>query len=257
MLQPKRKFWGRRPGFDTGDIVHVGVNLAFVVVLFVMTRYWNLALLAGVLVVLSKWRTLAVQPRFWLPNIKANLVDIVVGISTVMLLYQSTSDAWAILWSALYGAWLLFIKPRTSDLAVGAQAMWSQFLGLMTIFLTTGLLEASFFGIVLVWLVAWASARHFFGNYEEPHYKTLALVWALLVSQIAWVGFHWLNYYRIDTLDISSAVLIVTVLAGVTGVLYHAHHDEKLQRSKVIENVLFGGALIALILVTSAWTVQL
>jgi len=257
MLQPKRRFWGRRPGFDTGDIFHVGVNVAFVVVLLVMTRYWNLAILAGVLVILSKWRTLAVQPRFWLPNIKANLVDIIVGISTIMLLYQAKSETWAILWSVLYAIWLLFVKPRTSDVMVGLQASWAQFIGIMTIFLTRGLLEISFVGVLLVWLVAWSAARHFFGNYEEPHYKTLSLIWALLVAQLSWLGFHWLSYYRIDTLNVSNIALIVTVLAGITGVLYHAHHDKKLQKSIVIENLLFGGALLALIFITSTWTVQL
>lgn len=86
MLQAKKRFWGKKPGFDMGDVLHIGVNLGFVGVLFAMVVYWNLALLAVILVILSKWRVLAVQPRFWLPNIKANLVDIIVGVSTVVFL---------------------------------------------------------------------------------------------------------------------------------------------------------------------------
>lgn len=257
MLQTRKKFWGKRPGFDFGDVIHVGVNLAFVVVLFLMVRYWNLAILAAVLVILSKWRVLAVQPRFWLPNIKANLVDIIVGLSTVMLIYQSLSDRWAIAWAVLYGVWLLYLKPRTSDLAVGVQALWALLIGLSTVFVTTGLLDYSFVGILAVWVIAWAVARHFLGNYEEPHYKTLSLVWAFLVTQLAWIGFHWVSYYRISSLRVSNVALLAVVLAGTLGSIYHSYRSEKLHKSTVVENLVFGGALLAIILATSSWRVVL
>jgi multisubunit Na+/H+ antiporter MnhF subunit len=257
MLQSKKKFWGKRPGLDSGDVIHVGVNILFALALFYMVRYLNLAALAGVLVILSKWRVLAVQPRFWLPNIKANLVDAIVGLSTVALLYQADTNRLALFWAGLFAVWLLFIKPKTSDRAVAFQALWAQFIGILTIFITTALLEVSFVGILLVWLVAWSASRHFLGNYEEPHYKTLSLVWALLVAQLAWVGFHWISYYQIFDVSISNIAMLVTVIAGVLGALYHSMRMDKLSRAVILEDILFGFALIAMILATSSWTVQL
>lgn len=257
MLHVQRKFWGKRPGFDIGDVLHVGVNIIFALVLFLFVRYWNLAFLAALLVVLSKWRILAVQPRFWLPNLKTNLADIVVGLSTVILLFQAGSDSLAIFWMALYLGWLLFLKPQTGDLMVGIQALWSQFLGILTIFSMQFMLEYSFIGILLVWVVAWSTARHFLSNYEEPHYKALSMVWGFLVAQLAWIGFHWISYYRIASLNISNVALIVSVVAGVLGALYHAYKLEKVNKGKVFENAIFGVVLLAIILATSSWTTQL
>ncbi len=257
MLQVQRKFWGKRPGFDIGDVLHVGVNIIFALVLFLFVRYWNLAFLAAFLVLLSKWRILAVQPRFWLPNLKTNLADIVVGLSTVILLFQAESDAIAIFWMVLYLGWLLFLKPQTSDLMVGVQALWSQFLGILTIFAMPFMLEYSFVGILLVWVVAWSTARHFSSNYEEPHYKALSMVWGFLVAQLAWIGFHWISYYQLFGLNVSNVALIVTVMAGVLGALYHAYKVEKVNKSVVVENAIFGAVLLALILATSSWTTQL
>ena len=257
MLQTRKRFWGKRPGFDFGDVIHFGVNAIFVAVLFVMVRQWSLAPLAAVLVVLSKWRIFAVQPRFWLPNLKANLVDMIVGLSSVMLMYRSYTDAWALTWALLFAGWLLFVKPRTSDVMVGTQALWALTLGTMTVFATDGLLQVSFVGILCIWLIAWAVARHFLGNYEEPHYELLSLTWAFFIAQLGWMGFHWLSYYHFFSLPVSNVVLIAVVLAGTLGTLYHSYRSEKLHKSVVIENLVFGAALLAVILLTSSWRVVL
>lgn len=258
MLQAQKKFWGRRPGLDIGDITHVAVNILFVVALYSMVRYWNLTPLAIVLVILSKWRVLAVQPRFWLPNIKANLVDGIVGVSTVMLLAQAGSTVLAVVWALLFVLWLLVLKPRSSDLAVGMQALWAQLLGLITIFSTSFLLEFSAIGILLAWVAGWSAARHFMSNYEEPHYKALSLVWGFLVAQFAWIGFHWVSYYRLFDVNVSNVAFIVTAIAATLGLLYHGYKSEEgLQKNAIIENAVFGLVLVAIVLLTSSWSAQL
>ncbi len=257
MLQAQKKFWGKRPGLDFGDIIHFVVNAAFVLVLFLMVRSWSVPFLAGMLVVLSKWRVFAVQPRFWLPNIKANLVDAIVGLSTVVLMQQAASNSVALFWALLFLVWVLYIKPKGSDFMVGLQALWAQFIGILTVLLVTSLLEYSFIGILLIWVVAWATARHFLANYEEPHYKTLSLVWAFLVMQLAWMGFHWVSYYRIFQVHVSNVALIASVVAATIGLLYHALRNDKLHKSVVIENMVFGAVLLAIILLTSSWTSHL
>ena len=160
MLQPKKSFWGTKPGFDIGDVLHIGVNVLFVAVLYAMVVFWNLTPLAVILVILSKWRVLAVQPRFWLPNVKANLVDLIVGVSTIVLAFQAPHQWIAVFWMLLYLLWLLFLKPQAKDLWVGAQALWAQFLGITAIFAIPTLMHYALVVSALAWLAAWAAARH-------------------------------------------------------------------------------------------------
>lgn len=257
MLQAKKRFWGKKPGFDTGDILHIGVSLGFVAVIYAMVVYWSLAPLAVVLVILSKWRILAVQPRFWLPNLKANLVDIIVGVSTIVLAHQTNNGWIALIWMALYASWLLFLKPRTDDLWVGLQAFWAQFLGLISIFMIASLVRQPFLVCVLVWLVAWSSARHFFSNYEEPHYRSLGLTWGFLISQLAWVSLHWVQYYVISDMKITVLAIIVAIVSASLGSIYHAYKKDILHRGVLLENTLFAGALLSVILATAHWSAKL
>ena len=257
MLQAKRSFWGRRPGFDTGDLLHIGVNVIFALMIYSMVIHWHLTLLAVVLILLSKWRILAVQPRFWIPNIKANLVDIIVGVSTVTLINQSKYSWIAIVWVVLYMVWLLFLKPREHDILVGVQAFWGQFLGILAIMMVTDLVRLPLLACLLVWLVAGASARHFFSNYEEPHYRTLSLVWAFLMAQLVWISLHWLQYYVVFGVNISVVAIIVGILSASIGSIYHAHKNSELQKGVVLENVLFAAALLTVVVVTGGWSARL
>lgn len=257
MLQTKSNFWGKRPGFDIGDILHIGVNILFALVIYAIVELWGLVPLAIVLVLLSKWRVLAVQPRFWLPNIRANMVDLVVGISTVALIHQTQHDLLGVLWAALYFGWLLFLKPQTKDFWVGLQAFWAQLLGMVALFAVPSAISQPIFVVGLVWLIAWASARHYFSNYEEPHYRTLGLVWGFLMSQLAWVQLHWVQYYIVFDLRISTFAVIAAVISMSLGSVYHAYKKDALHRGSLIENGLFAGVLLAVILLLSKWTASL
>lgn len=257
MLQAKRRFWGKRPGFDIGDVLHIGVNLGFAGVLYAMVAHWQLVSLALVLVILSKWRVLAVQPRFWLPNIKANLVDVIVGISTVGLMFQAQHSWVAVFWAVLYGLWLLLLKPQGNEAWVGIQAFWAQLLGLSVIFMIPSIVQLPFVVCVLGWLICWGAARHFFGNYEEPHYRALSLAWGVICVQLLWISLHWLQYYQLFDQLIAASGLLISVLAVSLATIYHAFKHDKLQKGYLVENSLCGAALIVLILVTSGWSANL
>ncbi len=257
MLQAKKSFWGKKPGFDMGDMLHIGVNLGFAGVIYAMVVYWSLAPLAVVLVILSKWRVLAVQPRFWLPNVKANLVDVIVGVSTIILAYQTDLKWVSFAWMALYVGWLLFLKPKSQDAWVGLQSFWAQLLGLLAIFMVGSLVRQPFIVCALAWLIAWSAARHYFSNYEEPHYRSLGLVWGFLISQLTWLSLHWVQYYIVFDIKISITALIVAIVSASMGSIYHAYKKEALHRGVLLENALFAGALLVVILATARWTAQL
>lgn len=257
ILHTKKNFWGKRPGFDLGDILHIAVNVVFVGVVYALVTYWSLASLAVVLIFLGKWRTLAVQPRFWLPNIKANLVDIIVGISTVALINQSEYVWIGLAWAVFYTIWLLFIKPKNSSVFAGIQALIAQFLGMLALFMIPALLQIPVVMIVLVWLISWSAARHFFSNHEEPKYKTLAMIWGLVISHLAWIMLHWIQYFVVLDTKISVIALVTSVLAASLGVMYQGYKKEILSKSLLIENSIFAGALLAVILATAGWTARL
>ncbi|MBP9738115.1 hypothetical protein KBD20_00330 [Candidatus Saccharibacteria bacterium] len=253
MLQAKKTFWGKRPGLDSGDLLHIGVNLGFSIVLGAMVLFWQLTPLAIALVILSKWRTFAVQPRFWIPNIKANLVDVIVGVSCVGLMHQSQESMAAYLWVAVYAVWLLFIKPRSSDFWVSTQALWAQTLGLIMIFGSTDLVTHAVVVCLLAWVISWSAARHYFSNYDEPHYRALSLLWGFLIMQVVWYALHWLQYYFIGGLMIAAAALFVTVISATVGSMYHAHKNDAVTRNLIIENVLLSTIVLLALVVTSGW----
>ncbi|MFO0970856.1 MAG: hypothetical protein U0520_00685 [Candidatus Saccharimonadales bacterium] len=257
MLQAKKRFWGKKPGFDMGDVLHIGVNVVFVAVIYAMITYWELVLLAALLVILSKWRIFAVQPRFWLPNIRANLVDSIVGIGSIVMIFQAPHEWLAVFWSLLYLVWLLFLKPQSSELWVGAQAFWAQLIGLSAIFMIPSFVKYPILICALTWLITWSAARHFFTNYEEPHYRTLGLSWGFLSTLLAWLSLHWLQYYVIFNTNLALMVCIISIVSVSLGSVYHSYKKEAVYKAVVLENGLFAAALLAIILITARWSARL
>ena len=157
----------------------------------------------------------------------------------------------------LYGAWLLFLKPQTDDIWVGLQAFWAQTLGLLALFMAAGLVKQQFAVCILAWIIAWSAARHFFSNYEEPHYRSLGLIWGFLISQLAWIMLHWLQYYVIFDLRIALIVPVVAISSASAGSIYHAYKNKTLHKGILLENALFAGALLVVLLATARWSARL
>src|ERR1700760_584270 len=73
--------------------------LPLLVFLLVRISFTQLAL---ALILLSKWRMIAVRPRFWSANIRANAIDIIVGVSVLSFMVATTSEAFQLLWVVLW-----------------------------------------------------------------------------------------------------------------------------------------------------------
>src|SRR6185312_1365696 len=102
-----------KPAAGLSNLFHLGLLVILPIVVFVLVKL-NFVQLALSVVVLSKWRMFAVRPRFWAANIRANAVDLMVGISIVLFMTHSSGNTWLqLLWAALYAIWLIVIKPSS------------------------------------------------------------------------------------------------------------------------------------------------
>ena len=58
------------------EVAYVVLNIGLAAMVFAIVYTANSPWLAIAAVLLSKWRVLAVRPRFWFANLIANMVDI-------------------------------------------------------------------------------------------------------------------------------------------------------------------------------------
>lgn len=217
------------------DFAYVILNVAMAVALLIAVRYGQSPWLAIGLVLLSKWRALAVKPRFWFANIVANMVDIIVGISVVVLMYAAAGE-WLpqIGLTLAYVAWLLLIKPKSNKKMVTVQAGVSVFMGI-TALATVSYSWDSFFFIIFLWLIGYTAARHLLGNYDEPMTLIYSLIVGLIFIEIGWAAYHWIFAYAIPgmgNIKIPQVAIILTLLALIAErayVSYRKHGTVKKQ----------------------------
>ena len=114
------------------SMVHVFLNILLGVGAVLITVLSASPILGILLVLVSKWRIFAVRSRYFFVNLKANLVDIIVGISVVLLAYSGGSSFLVsdIVLMVFYPIWLLFIKPLSSETAALVQSLIAVFLGI-------------------------------------------------------------------------------------------------------------------------------
>ena len=80
----------RRRGV-VADLIHVIFNVIFAGAAIYLTIAFESLWPAVVLVILSKWRVLAVRPRYWRANFLSSLPDLIFGIGLVTM---SVSVIW-------------------------------------------------------------------------------------------------------------------------------------------------------------------
>ena len=197
------------------------MNITLAVMLLVLVLVVNVPWPALGLVLLSKWRIFAVRSRYWAANIRANLVDVIVGISMVIFLYAASGDLPSqIGLTALYIAWLLFLKPKSKRAYVAAQAMTGLVFGIGAIIQTSPILPA-FVVVLLSWLVGYAASRHILSVQHESHINFLSLVWGFVVAEIMWLTYHWTIGYLVgSSLQLSQVVVILAALSFLAERVY-------------------------------------
>lgn len=236
-----------RPSSGYSSILHFLLNALLPILVLFLVRL-DFAYIAVAFVLLAKWRIFAVRPRYWIPNIRSNAVDIFVGLSVVAFLAGTEVLGTQIFWTVAYIAWLLWLKPKSNPVAVMSQALIAQAVTLVAFyrsFPSSSLLA----GMVVTWLVCYSVARHFLGAFDEPLTRSITHIWAWFGVCMAWVLGHWVIQY----LFLPQIALILTVLGYGLATLYYLDKNERLKASLRRQLVGVMGLLLLIIIVFSDW----
>ncbi len=232
--------------------VHVLLNILLGLVSVLITVFSGSMIPGIVIVLLSKWRTFAVRKRYLWLNIKSNLVDVIVGISVVLLAYYSGNTLTIMDFGliAIYIIWLLFIKPMSSENANLLQSLIAVFLGISATSLLTANAGA-LMAVFLSFLVGYAASRHVLAQTNDRDFTLTTLVCGLIFAEIAWLCHTWFIVYSFGDsgVRIPQSAVILTIFAFIYNYVRQVYikmgSDFKIQN--VLGPMLFSVALIFVI----------
>lgn len=244
----------RKHGSLVSEVIYVLLNIGLAVGVLALVRLFpDLPVLAYLFVILSKWRVLAVRPRFWWDNFQANFLDLLLGISVVTMLWQARDVlVLQLIIAGLYGVWLVILKPMTSRLAMQTQAAIAQFVAI-TALLSTSFAWPSWTVALGMWVIGYVSARHILVAYEEDDVTLLSLIWGLIVAELGWVAYHWTIAYSFGSSEsifkIPQLAIIITLLGYLVCHSYSVYKAKgKLKFNDVIWPALFALGTIIILL---------
>jgi hypothetical protein len=236
-----------KPAQGFSHYFHLGLTSFLPAVIFVLIRM-GFAQVAVILILLSKWRMFVVRPRYWMANLAANAVDIIVGLSIVVFMDHTSSALMQLIWAALYGFWLVFIKPGSNLFMVSTQALIGQALGLVALYVAW--LQAPMLGIVFAtWVVTYLSARHFFTSFEDQYTPLFAHGWAYFAAALTWVLSHWLLFYG----AIPQPALLLTVIGSSLGGMFYLSETDRLGSKMRMQFMFIMFAVVLIVIVLSDW----
>lgn len=238
-----------KPAVGFSHFIHIALTCLLPALLFVLVRLRFFELQLGVsLILLSKWRMFAVKPRHWLANIRANAVDIIVGLSVLIFMIHSGSQLLQLFWAVMYGMWLIILKPQSNSLGVSLQAFIAQSIGLAALLIAWG--DSALLVLVLgAWLTSYMAARHFFASFEEPLTRFMSAVWGYFAAAMLWILGHWLLFYG----PIAQPALLLSVISFGLGGIYYLEKSDRMSvvlRRQIIFVVF---AVVLIVLTFSDW----
>lgn len=236
-----------KPASGFSKLVHWSLVAIMPLLVFVFVR-WSILPLAYLVVLLSKWRMFAVRPRHWPANVRANAIDILVGLSLVVFMAQAPSYAWQLVWLAAYEVWLVVIKPRSSVFWTTLQAGLGQFVSLAALYIVWGRAPLVLL-VMATWGICYLAARHFLMSYDEPLTSMLSHIWGYMAAALTWVLGHFLLYYGF----LAQPVLILSILGYGVASLYYLENNDRLSVLVRREVLLIMSAVIIVIILFSDW----
>ncbi len=243
--------------------IHVALNIGLAVVstaLSVVSANWVFAVL---LVLLSKWRVVAVRPRYWWLNLKANLVDLVVGISMVLLVYLANPNGvspnfWQILLTIVYAFWLVAVKPLSSTKATEIQALFAIFFGTFALSLITAQLNP-LIGVIVSFAIGYGATRHVLIQSDDHDFTLTTFTFGLMLAELYWIFYHWTIAYQlgrgldssfvtsfaIPQFPIVAAIMLFVFARGYKSAI---RHDGKIRVDDILAPIIFSASVMVLMI---------
>ena len=234
------------------SMVHIFLNLLLGIGSILVTVLSGSPVLGLILVIASKWRIFAVRKRYLWLSIKSNLVDLIVGISMVLIAYYAGNAFLLVdfLLMAFYSIWLIVIKPMSSEAATLAQSLIAVFFGMTACVIATSTLDP----IVLIlfsFLIGYAASRHVLSQSEDRDYTLTTLVCGLVFAEIAWLCYSWSIIYTFGGtgIRVPQLAIILTIFAFVYNYARRAiiKYQADFRFKHILGPVIFGVVLIAII----------
>ncbi len=234
------------------NMVHIFLNILLGVGSVLVTVLSASPLLGLLLVLLSKWRVFAVRGRYLWLNIKSNLVDMIVGVSVVLLTYYAGASLMPvdILLAIFYCVWLLFIKPMSSEKATLAQSLIAVFLGMSAAAIMAANLDAIVV-VLVAFLVGYAASRHVLVQSSDKDFTLTTLVCGLVFAEVAWLCQSWAIIYTFGEsgIRIPQISIILTIFAFVYNYARQAmiKYQDDFRFKHILGPVVFGVILVGII----------
>ncbi len=235
-------------------LVHVLLNLLLGVGAVLITVLSGNPAPGILLVLVSKWRIFAVRARYFFLNLKANLVDIIVGVSIVLLAYYAGSAFLPIdfILMIIYSIWLLIIKPLSSENAALAQSLIAVFLGMSaSVFLSANLNALVI--VLLAFLIGYAASRHILIQGSDKDFTLTTFVCGLIFAEIAWLCHSWAIIYTFGStgIRIPQLAIILTIFAFMYNYARQAmiRYQDDFRFKHILGPIIFGAVLVSIIII--------
>lgn len=252
----------RRGRNALSTVTHATLNIGLAVmstVLTVISANWVFAIL---LVLLSKWRILAVRPRYWWLNLKANLVDLTVGISLALLVYLANPsgglNVWQIALTIIYAVWLVAIKPLSTTRGAELQSLFAIFFGSFVVSLITAQLNP-IVGVIVCFIIGYGATRHVLMQGDDHDFTFTTFIFGMMMSELYWICYHWTIAYQLGNgatdgfitgFSIPQFPIIATIMLFVFSRGYKSaiRHDGKIRIDDILAPAIFS-ALVMILMV--------
>ena len=236
------------------NAVHVFLNILLGVGAVLITVFSASPLLGIVLVLVSKWRIFAVRKRYLLLNLKSNLVDLIVGLSVVILSYYAGSTLMPVhfLLMVFYVIWLVAIKPLSSENATLAQSLIAVFLGISASTIMTANLNV-IVAVLLAFLIGYAASRHVLAQSSSKDFTLTTLVCGLFFAEIAFLCHAWSIVYTFGAtgIRIPQVAVILTIFVFMYNYARQmmVRYQDDFRFRHILGPVLFGILLVSIIVI--------
>ena len=152
----------------------------------------------------------------------------------------------------LYSFWLIFLKPRSSELSANLQSLWAIFFGTTALVLISANANAIFMALGGLF-IGYSAVRHVLVQGDDKDYGIIIMASAIISAELAWLAHSWLIVYSFDSLGviIPQLSVVMTIVAALFSRISKSlkQNDGQLNWSEISMPTIFATLTLILILI--------